>query len=103
MLIIKAPMQRVDMQTGAVIEEGTVDWHLLPVDTSQGQCSECGHKHEVASPHNLTMYYRYSFYAKNNRWPTWADAIAHCEANLRELWKQELIARGVWDAGEDVA
>lgn len=62
-------------------------WTLLPVDTSNGECSQCGRAHEPEMPHNLmSMAYQYSFYAEHDRWPTWPDAMAHCTPDVQEAW-----------------
>ena len=28
-------------------------------------------------------------------WPTWADAMAHCDDKTKEIWTQELMVRGI--------
>lgn len=38
------------------------------------------------------------FYEKHGRWPTWADAIAHCLEHIKAHWKSELTRLGAWDA-----
>jgi hypothetical protein len=95
---IKAPMQVVDALTGEVKEEKTVDWHIMPCDTSQGQCPACAIVHNAADPHNQqSMYYQYTFFAQHSRWPNWVDAMAHCDAETQAKWKAALIERGVTD------
>jgi hypothetical protein len=42
----------------------------------------------------------YHFYAQYGRWPTWADAVAHCEPEMQAIWKEELIARRAWSEPE---
>lgn len=42
-----------------------------------------------------SLRYQYSFFAEYNRFPTWADALAHCEPEVRERWFQTLAERGV--------
>jgi len=60
-------------------------------------CQECAHKHEPSQPHNAqTMFYQYKFANKHGRWPTWADAIAHCAPQTQEVWKKALMERGAW-------
>jgi hypothetical protein len=95
-LIVKAPMWIENAATGE-ITESTADWHVMPPDTSGGKCPECAVKHDPAQPHNnQSLAYQYSFYAKNGRWPTWADAMAHCAPEVQEAWKNELIRRKAW-------
>ncbi len=99
-LIIKYPMQTVNLATGKVTE-GTVDWHVMPPDTSDGKCPECAIKHDPAEPHNnQSLAYQYSFYAKHGRWPTWADAMAHCAPEVQAAWKDALVQREAWTEPE---
>jgi hypothetical protein len=47
-------------------------------------------------PHNQqSMYYQYRFYGIHGRWPTWADAVAHCDDEMKAGWERELGARGM--------
>jgi hypothetical protein len=57
-------------------------WKMLP--TKPGVCPECAMAHETTQPHNAeSMTYQYSFYDKHGRWPTWADALAHCSPEVQ--------------------
>ncbi len=69
-------------------------WMMLkaPPDT----CPECAVKHDPSQPHNQqSLTYQYDFYGKNGRWPTWADAMAHCAADVQDRWKAALRQKGV--------
>lgn len=67
---------------------------MLPV---RGGCPACGTRHEDDQPHNQqSLAYQYGFWGRHGRWPTWADAIAHCTPEVRAYWKQELQKRGKW-------
>ena len=67
---------------------------LMPA--TPGTCAECAVKHDPAYPHNQqSLYYQYHFYGEHNRWPTWDDAMAHCNDQMKESWKMELRKRGV--------
>lgn len=69
-------------------------FHLLPA--RPGTCPECAIVHDQTQPHNQqSLYYQYHFYADNNRWPTWDDAMAHCTKEVQDIWKQELKKAGV--------
>ena len=69
---------------------------LLPCDTSKGQCEACAVKHNPDEPHNQqSMYYQYWFRQRHKRWPTWKDAMAHCNAKMKKLWKEGLREHGV--------
>ena len=59
-------------------------------------CQECAVKHPLGQPHNQqSLYYQYSFFAANGRWPTWADAMAHCSDAVKAQWTDALAAHGV--------
>lgn len=59
-------------------------------------CQSCATKHDPGMPHNQqSLYWQYHFYGQHGRWPTWADAMAHCSKGMREFWIRELGARGV--------
>lgn len=71
-------------------------WTLMPVNTNNGECSQCGVIHEPDQPHNQqSLHYQYAFWAEYDRWPTWIDAMAHCDDETRELWSVALRERGV--------
>lgn len=56
-----------------------------------GSCQVCGTEHEEIMPHNAgSLYYQYSFFDENGRWPTWEDAMSHCDDEMKEIWRQEL-------------
>lgn len=58
---------------------------LLPA--ADGKCPDCATAHDPQLPHNQqSMFWQYRFYGVHDRWPTWADAIAHCEDHIAEKW-----------------
>ena len=62
----------------------------------EGTCPECAVKHEPEQPHNRdSLAYQYKFYDEYGRWPTWADAMAHCPESVKRHWIEELEKRGV--------
>ena len=62
----------------------------------EGTCPECAVAHDPEQPHNRdSLAYQYKFYDKHGRWPTWADAMAHCTPEIKEFWTKELNKRGV--------
>ena len=68
--------------------------HLLP--PKPGTCQECAVDHTPDFPHNLdSLYYQYFFYDKHGRWPTWMDALEHCDKKIKARWIEELTKRGV--------
>jgi len=73
---------------------------LLP--PPRGTCPICATAHAPDQPHNAqSMYYLYRFYGVRGRWPTWADALAHCTAEVKANWERQLRARGLWTEPAD--
>ena len=74
---------------------------VLMGKTPEGTCPMCAVKHEPEMPHNKdSLCYQYKFYDQHGRWPTWADAMAHCAPEVKAIWRRELVARGV-EVGEE--
>lgn len=68
---------------------------LLP--PSADACPVCAVEHEPSAPHNAqSLYYQMRFQGLHGRWPTWADAVAHCDERTRGLWRAALRDRGAW-------
>lgn len=64
--------------------------------TPEGTCPECGSIHDQKLPHNQqSLVYQYKFYDEHGRWPTWADAMAHCDEEMQQYWRTELEKRGI--------
>lgn len=90
----------VDIETGeeTPIEGGGL--RMLP--GPPGTCEWCHTEHDPALPHNQqSLPYQMKFYTIHGRWPTWTDAMSHCEPALREDWRRELI-RTMREHGMDV-
>lgn len=69
---------------------------LLRAPMKDGQCPECAVVHEPEMPHNQqSLFWQYNFMEKNGRWPTWADALAHCSTEMRAQWVTALAEHGV--------
>lgn len=61
-----------------------------------GTCRICATAHAPTDPHDRdSLYYQNRFRRKYRRFPTWGDAMAHCNAMTKALWKARLIERGV--------
>ena len=57
---------------------------LVPPDSTV--CAQCATAHAPDEPHNRqSLYYQMRFRVENGRWPTWEDAIAHCDGDAKEL------------------
>ena len=73
---------------------GPDDFVLLP--PKPGTCPVCAADHTPDLPHNRdSLFYQMRFYQRHGRFPTWADAMAHCSETMKAFWKAELIKRGV--------
>jgi hypothetical protein len=69
-------------------------WTLMPAPP--GVCSQCARDHEPELPHDQqSLHWQYTFYAEHDRWPTWADAMAHCDEETQRLWTAALREHGV--------
>lgn len=71
------------------------------VELSAG-CSVCGADHEPELPHNReSLLYQESFRraegeaGRQERWPTWNDAMAHCTEEVRQGWTKALAMFGI--------
>jgi hypothetical protein len=61
-----------------------------------GTCPECAVDHPPDQPHDRqSLCYQYTFYRARGSWPTWADAMAHCDETTRARWTAALVERGV--------
>lgn len=93
---IPVRQQTVDMQTGRVTAEETIQVRLLLPTAKPGQCPTCLADHTEIEPHDaISLPYQYAFYAANQRWPDWRDAMAHCAPEIVEAWTGALKEMGV--------
>ncbi len=77
----------------AVVE--TAPMRLLPC--AKGLCQICAVDHQATFPHNKdSLFYQMQFKGRFDRWPTWADAVAHCDAQMQSAWKKLLSQGGHW-------
>lgn len=69
---------------------------LLRGRLKEGQCAECAVVHDPAQPHNQeSLFWQYQFREKHGRWPTWADALAHCSKEVKAFWVKALAELGI--------
>ena len=95
MKTIQTIIQTVDASTGEVQDTRAMTWGIMLA--SIGLCPICGADHETELPHNAqSLYYQMAFKGSQGRWPTWADALAHCSEEMRGVWKTALSEKGVW-------
>jgi len=75
---------------------------MLLLPPKPGTCPACAVDHPPEHPHNAqSMYYQYRFYGLRGRWPTWADAVAHCDAPMQDYWKPQLTKQDAWTEPSD--
>lgn len=78
------------------------DGRLQMMPPADNLCPICAHEHPASEPHDAqTLYYQLRFNEHHGRWPTWADAIAHCSEDVRTLWREELQRIGAWSEPPD--
>ena len=67
---------------------------MLPA--APGACPVCAGDHAPEQPHNQqSLFYQMSFYKQHGRFPTWADAMAHCTPEVQDAWRTALRERGI--------
>ena len=61
-----------------------------------GKCPYCAAEHDKGEPHDAnSLYYRNRFFKDNGRFPTWEDAMKHCDEDTRRKWIEKLKRRGI--------
>lgn len=61
-----------------------------------GSCPICAAKHERSEPHDRdSLYYKNWFYKRHKRFPTWEDAMSHCDEVVKADFRKHLEKRGV--------
>jgi hypothetical protein len=94
-------MRRIPVEMTTVSSDGehtteTVDFMLLPPNPEAAGCPLCGAEHQPHEPHNRdSLHYNYDFLAQHGRWPTWRDAVAHCDPEVQARWLAALTQKGV--------
>lgn len=87
-------MQTIDMATGTVQKTEDVSWGIIP--PAADKCQVCAVAHEPHLFHDCrSLFYQYAFYGRQRRWPTWADATAHCEPLIVDALKDTLASNNI--------
>ena len=56
-----------------------------------GHCKICAAKHDPAQPHDRdSLIYQNRFYKKHRRFPTWEDAMSHCDEETKAIFRAKL-------------
>ena len=65
-------------------------------NTPPGTCPWCAVAHDPTQPHNQqSLTWRYTYYDQHGRFPTWADAMAHCVPEVKAYWTEALKEHGI--------
>ena len=61
-----------------------------------GTCPVCATVHDKHEPHDLnSLYYQNQFFKAHKRFPTWADALQHCDPMMKAMWCEKLKKAGI--------
>lgn len=70
--------------------------NVMILPPKPGVCRECAVDHAPDQPHNRdSLYYQMQFRQKHGRFPTWADAMRHCDEHIKKMWIDALAERGI--------
>ena len=66
------------------------------VPTSPGSCPICATRHDPQEPHDRdSLYYQNWFRKRYKRFPTWEDAMSHCDEKTKRGYIRKLARRGI--------
>lgn len=83
------------------IKKGT--FYVLP--SASNCCQVCGQIHPDTEPHDPTALKYQMLFAANHpqgKSPTWEDAMAHCEEDVKTKWRRTLKTVGIDSNSSDV-
>lgn len=93
---IPVTITTLNAETGEKISTKATHVDVLVKPVPEDVCQQCGRQHPPEAPHDAqSLRYLYQFYAEHNRWPTWADAMAHCPPHVQMIWTDVLAQRGI--------
>ena len=70
--------------------------NVMILPPKHGVCQIYAADHKPEQPHNRnSLYYQMKFHQRHRRFPTWADAMAHCEEHVKKIWTDSLAEHGV--------
>lgn len=82
-----------------VVEVKMTTNNLMPAKA--GTCVQCAGNHPSDLPHQRdSLFYQMRFQLAHGRAPTWADAAAHVDPKVREMWRSlllEIAPDAPWD------
>ena len=93
---IPVTVTTLNVETGEKVSTKATHVDVLVRPVPEGACATCGRRHAPEAPHDAqSLRYQYQFYAKHERWPTWADAMAHCPPHMKIVWTDALAKHGI--------
>jgi hypothetical protein len=96
---IPGTVTEVDLATGKEMHKASA-FDMLPPPADM--CQICGVDHLPEYPHNAqSLHYQMIFSGMVGRSPTWADAMAHCDAKTRRTWEAHLRDLDAWSEPPD--
>ena len=61
-----------------------------------GSCRICAARHDPEKPHDKdSLYYQNWFFRRYKRFPTWEDAMSHCDDRTKADFKAMLTRHGI--------
>lgn len=70
--------------------------NILILPPKPGVCQICAVAHDPKMPHNRdSLYYQVRFHHQHRRFPTWWDAMSHCDDHVKKIWMDTLAEYGV--------
>ena len=82
------------MKSTTITEVPATAWKILP--PAKDKCQVCAGEHEPHYPHVAeSIYFQMKFKIENGRDVTWADAMSHCDDEMKTAWTHALARHGV--------
>jgi len=79
------------------MKKGEATGTMMLMPPREGHCRICAVDHKPEEPHNAqSLFYAMRFRMRYKRDGTWADAIAHCDIDIRLFWERRLREKNAW-------
>lgn len=87
-------------ETGQVLDTKMSQFLLMPAPP--GTCEQCAVAHDPRLHHDQrSLHYQYWFYGHHMRWPTWEDAMVHCDEAVKVVTRRVLREHGLIEGDAD--
>lgn len=75
---------------------------LPPLDPNV--CKSCAVEHDPAMPHSAdSLHFQYWWYSRYQKWPSWADAMFHCDEEVQRVTREVLERHGIHFELDEIA